>query len=212
MEYKLDKKDEKELYVVMNKYTKECIIRMSEEFKFDKKDAIKYLNLEEEEEEEEEEEDDKEKKRIKNKIILPFCGKINSECCNAIKLNYGLYTQCLNNINRKSIYCKTCSKQCIKNEKSKPIYGTIQERLDAGINFKDPKGKPAVRYANVMEKLNITKESAIEEASKLGLTIPKEEFDLKVVKRGRPKKSVAVSDTDSDSNTLITSKKTRTAT
>jgi len=50
----------------------------------------------------------------------------------------------------------------------------------------------------VMDKLEITREQAEKEASRFGLKIPEIEFEMKEVKRGRPKKSVEVSDTDSE--------------
>ena len=57
-------------------------------------------------------------------------------------------------------------------------------------------------YANIMNKMNISKKRAIDEANKFNLTIPEEEFIEKKIKRGRPKKkretSTAVSDTDSE--------------
>ena len=60
-----------------------------------------------------------------------------------------------------------------------------------------------------MEKLNITREDAEREAERLGLKIPEEEFVLKVAKRGRPKKSVEVSDTDSEKSEPIKKKRGR---
>ena len=49
-----------------------------------------------------------------------------------------------------------------------------------------------------MDKLEISREEAEKEARRFGLTIPEIEFEMKEVKRGRPKKSVEVSDTDSE--------------
>ena len=114
-----------------------------------------------------------------------------------------------NDKDKKTGYCKTCSRQGEKKGTGKPTYGTIQERAKAGKDYRDPKGKAAVRYANVMEKLGITKEEAIEAAREQGLVIPEEELELKVVKRGRPKKSVAVSDTDSEASVATQKKRGR---
>jgi hypothetical protein len=44
-----------------------------------------------------------------------------------------------------------------------------------------------------MEKLKITKREAILEASRFNLTIPEEEFNILVKKRGRPKKQKSLS-------------------
>ena len=68
------------------------------------------------------------------------------------------------------------------------------------VNWRDKKGKEPVRYANVMDKLEITREMAEKSASGWGIVIPEFEFEIKEVKRGRPKKSVAVSDTDSEAS------------
>ena len=131
------------------------------------------------------------------KCILPFCGEILNSC-HGIKLNYGLYSQCMNDRDGNGRYCKTCEKQGKKNSTGKPTYGDITERMD--VNWRDKKGKEAVRYANVMDKLEITREMAEKSASGWGIVIPELEFEIKEVKRGRPKKSVAVSDTDSEAS------------
>ena len=131
------------------------------------------------------------------KCILPFCGKI-LDSCHGIKLNYGLYSQCMNERVVNGRYCKTCEKQGKKNSTGKPTYGDITERISNMDNWRDKKGKEAIRYANVMDKLEITREMAEKSALEWGVTIPEKEFEIKEVKRGRPKKSVAVSDTDSE--------------
>ena len=131
------------------------------------------------------------------KCILPFCGSILNSC-HGIKLNYGLYSQCMNDRDGNGRYCKTCEKQGKKNSTGKPTYGDITERMD--VSWRDKKGKEAVRYANVMDKLEITREMAEKSASGWGIVIPELEFEIKEVKRGRPKKSVAVSDTDSEAS------------
>ena len=51
-----------------------------------------------------------------------------------------------------------------------------------------------------MEKLEITVEQAREEAQKLGLEINDDQFKIEKVKRGRPKKLIAVDDTPSISD------------
>jgi hypothetical protein len=91
-----------------------------------------------------------------------------------------------------------CSKQGVKSGTGKPTYGDISERINKGKEWRDKKGKEAVRYANVMDKLEITREQAEREATRFGLKISEIEFEMKEVKRGRPKKSVEVSDTDSE--------------
>jgi hypothetical protein len=144
----------------------------------------------------------KEKEKGK-KIMLPFCGRIDEERCQGIKINYGLYTQCENNIFQKKL-CKTCHKQSKKNSDGKPNYGTIDERLDK--NYKDKNGKQPIKYSKFMEKMNITREMAEKEAEEQGVTIPEEEFEIKKTGRGRPKKSTSTTDT-SDEESIAEPKK-----
>lgn len=145
---------------------------------------------------------EKEKEKEK-KIVLPFCGRIDDERCKGIKINYGLYTQCENNIFKKNL-CKTCHKQSEKNSDGKPNNGTIDERLNK--NYKDKNGKEPIKYSNFMEKMNITREMAEKEAEEQGLTIPEEEFEIKKTCRGRPKKSTSTTDT-SDEESIAEPKK-----
>ena len=144
----------------------------------------------------------KEKEKGK-KIMLPFCGRIDEERCQGIKINYGLYSQCENNIFQKNL-CKTCHKQSEKNSNGKPNYGTIDERLDK--NYKDKNGKQPIKYSKFMEKMNITREMAEKEAEEQGVTIPEEEFEIKKTTRGRPKKSTSTTDT-SDEESIAEPKK-----
>ena len=147
---------------------------------------------------------EKEKNKEKGKkIMLPFCGRIDDERCQGIKINYGLYTQCENNIFQKNL-CKTCHKQSEKNSDGKPNYGTIDERLDK--NYKDKNGKQPIKYSKFMEKMNITREMAEKEAEEQGVTIPEEEFEIKKTSRGRPKKSTSTTDT-SDEESIAEPKK-----
>jgi len=135
--------------------------------------------------------------------MLPFCGRIDDERCQGIKINYGLYTQCENNIFQKNL-CKTCHKQSEKNSDGKPNYGTIDERMDK--NYKDKNGKKPIKYSKFMQKMIITREMAEKEAEKLGVTIPEEEFEIKKTSRGRPKKSTSTTDT-SDEESIAEPKK-----
>ena len=135
------------------------------------------------------------------KIPLPFCGKKIDGLCGAIRLNHGLYTQCMNSASESvdgydGTLCKTCKKQSETNSNNRPTYGFIEDRIKLGDDFKDPKGKEPVRYANIMTKLNISRTEAERIATNLGLEIDEKEFVLVKRSRGRPKKqSTAVDDT-----------------
>ena len=136
-----------------------------------------------------------------SKIPLPFLGEIYNENCNAIRLNYGLYTQCNNsfkfNINGKQL-CQTCFNQTKKNQNGLPTYGYIHDRIEQGVNFKDPKGKIPLLYGNVIQKLNITREEVEREENKLDIKIPEWHFEVKKASRGRPKKQTSTNDTSSE--------------
>ena len=62
---------------------------------------------------------------------------------------------------------QTCLKQGVKSGKGEPTYGNISERIRLGKDWRDKKGKEAVRYANVMDKLEISREEGEKEASAL---------------------------------------------
>ena len=138
----------------------------------------------------------KKSKTKKPEIDLPFCGQKMEGFCNAIKKSGGLYNQC--NKPTKKTYCTICQKQADKNSTNKPNLGDISDRIEQGDNWCDPTGKKPVKYAKVMAKQNITKETAIEVAARYGLTISESEFALDNVKKGRPKKSVSADDTDDE--------------
>jgi len=202
-ETKMFNKEMIEMVEMMAEYTREHVEYLSNKYSFNVEEALKFLNIERTVKE------NKEIAKNKTQILLPFCGVINKDCCDGVRLNYGLYTQCTNDKDKKTNLCKTCFKQGQKNGSGRPTYGTIQERAKAGNNFLDPKGKPPVRYANIMEKFEISREDAINAATERGLTIPEEELEIKIVKRGRPKKSVAVSDTDSEASAPVPKKRGR---
>ena len=130
-----------------------------------------------------------EKKEVP-KMVLPFCGRVVVEWCEGVKMNHGLYSQC---VNEKSAsgekYCKTCKKQAEGNESGKPTLGDISERMSVSSEaYRAGKGKKCVVYAVVMKKLKIEKAEAVAEALKFGLEIPAEEFEMPKSQRGRPKK------------------------
>ena len=129
-------------------------------------------------------------------VVLPWCGEKLSGKCSALKLNSGLHTQCMKNVDDK--YCKGCVNIIEKNGGITP-YGTVEDRLKCGIlEYVDPKGRQTIPYANVMKKMNITQEEALQEAEKLGWVIPECHFEMKVSKRGRPKRDTSAEDTESE--------------
>ena len=147
------------------------------------------------------------KESSKPSCVLPWCGEVILGKCSALKLNSGLHTQCMKNCVEK--YCEPCRKLVDKNGGIAP-YGTVDDRLKCDIlEYKDPKGKQTIPYANVMKKLNINKEEALKEAEKLGWSIPECHFEVKSSKRGRPKKDTSAEDTESEGGSESGEKKKR---
>ena len=183
---------------------------LSKKYGFDIEEAEEHLKLHVKIIVKSEEKDVTKKK--KSSIPLPFCGKVCEDNCEAIRLNHGLYTQCTNDkmttINGHSV-CSTCEKQIEKNSNNMPTYGYISERVEKGKEFRDPKGKAAVNYGNLMEKLNISRNEAEREAANQGVTIPEDQFEVKVVKRGRPKKDTTAVDTSGSEEEAPKSEKKR---
>ena len=133
--------------------------------------------------------------------LIPFCGTVNEEWCCGARVNHGLYTQCTKAPQAGEDYCKVCQKQSDNSASGKPNGGDIRERVAQGAEWRDPKGKSPITYATLLTKpkfsaLNI--ESAETECARFGWTIPESERVASATKRGRPKKVVEVSDTDSE--------------
>ena len=139
-------------------------------------------------------------KVLKATIPLPFCGTLLSSCC-GIRVNHGLHSQCSNakevcHISGETLdYCKTCNKQAKANENGTPNAGDIRARLSG--EWSPSKGK-LVNFGNVMEKLSITREKAEDEAAKLGLTIPEDQFEVVKGRRGRPARDSAATSSDDE--------------
>ena len=132
-------------------------------------------------------------------VVLPFCGEIQGDWCKGVKFNHGLHTQCTMGPSGEDTYCKTCRKHADNSATGKPPYGDINDRAAFNVDYRDPKGKLSLPYANVVEKLGINMEAAVAAATTLGWTIPAEQLVKRTSKRGRPAKSAAVSDSDSES-------------
>ena len=117
----------------------------------------------------------------KASFALPFSGEKNGKCCEGLRYNDGLYTQCEVAKKGENKYCAVCEKGNLK-------YGTIDDRMSAGImEFKDPSGKSPVHYSKIMKKLKVTKEEVLEEGLKMGKIVNEIHLEVQEEKRGRPK-------------------------
>ena len=163
----------------MRKAVREC----SREYNFSEEEALMKLKIEDLRIREKGKKEKKEKKE-KSKIPLPYNNEYSEECCDAVRLNQGLYTQCENMKEEGKLYCKGCAK---KTEGEMPEYGTIFMRRETGIMvYVDPKGRKPTPYVKIMKKLNLTREQVIEEAERLNKTINECHFEEVEQKRGRP--------------------------
>jgi hypothetical protein len=133
----------------------------------------------------------KTEKKEKNSIPLPWLGNINEECCRALRVNHGLFTQCENQPISNSTFCKTCHNQGVKNGSNVPNSGTVDDRLKCdALEFADKKsGKKPTPWCQVLSKLNISKEDAMKYVNDNNIVIPDQQMTDTTKKRGRPKKN-----------------------
>jgi cell division protein FtsB len=166
-------------------FSKNLVRSLGEMYNFDSEEAIRKMNL-----------DVKKEKKVKVKEIkekskypLPFNNKKNENCCNGLRQNHGLYTQCESVKVKENEYCKKCQNECSKNSSGKPDYGCIEDRLQCGLyEFRDPKGKSPIAYTKLMSKLKFTREEVENEAKRLNYEIDPMHFEYtEEPKRGRPK-------------------------
>jgi len=131
---------------------------------------------------------------------LPFSGYISDTCCQGVKANRGLYTQCEKKCNADGEFCNGCAKQAAKNANGQPDCGIIANR--ANPEWRDAKGKAPTAFVKVMKKLKLTEEQVLAEVARLNVVFDAETHfaaePAKESKRGRPKKAIT-SDTESSS-------------
>jgi hypothetical protein len=117
----------------------------------------------------------------KSKFALPFSGEKDSNCCEGLRYNDGLYTQCEVLKKGENKFCAVCEKGNLK-------YGTINDRMNTGImDYKDPSGKSPVHYGKIMKKLKVSKVDVQEEALRMGKVVHSVHLEEQEEKRGRPK-------------------------
>ena len=179
-----------------NQFATELIRALSEKYNFDYADAMNYLNVNECKKVGKKV-GKKSEDKIKNmvpKVLLPFCGVVNESWCEGVRLSHGLFIQCTNE-RAGELYCKTCEKQACANSSGKPTYGNINDRRLSDVTINK---KRVSHYGNVMERLKISREEAVAEASRFGWTIPEEQFGVKRLARGRAKKVVDIKEKKSE--------------
>jgi hypothetical protein len=167
----------------MKSVLEEVVNKLSEKYEFDAEEAMEFLGVV-----------TFKKPKKSKKVQLPWCGMVIPNCCQALKVNKGLHSQCLNDKVEEGEFCKSCQKDADKNGGT-PSKGTASARIDP--EYTDAKGKAPVNYGNYMKKEGITREAAEAEATKWGVTIPEEQFLVVDTKKGRKKKD-ASSDTETE--------------
>ena len=135
----------------------------------------------------------KKEKVSKNVFPFPFIKEIvNVDGCQGLAYNKGLFTQCLKNRLENGLFCNGCQTEANNNAFHQPNCGTVETRLASDLyTFKDPNGRSPVSYMLFLEKSKISPNTAVEEATKLNITIPIEHFDIiksDKKSKGRPKK------------------------
>ena len=180
--------------------------KLAEKYDFDMEEAIELLGvmaLETKKKETKPKRPSTKKPKVME-LQLPWCGEVLTECCQAIKSCDKLYTQCMSAKQENEEFCKRCMTAAFKNNGEMP-YGVVQDRLKDGYTDKD--GKKPVNYGNYMKTKDIKREDAEAQATKLGWTIPEEQFIVVEVKKGRKPKSkkdnVEASDTEDEKEDLF---------
>lgn len=186
----------REMVKVSSDLSKRCIYVLGEKFNFDAEEAIRMLGLENIKVERKSSSKGKKEKAVKFEVVkaafpMPFNGEFNESLCYALRQNNGLYTQCTGARRGEGKFCKGCAGQMAKSGAEIPEYGTIQQRMSAGIfEYVDPKGRKPIAYTKIMKKYKLTQEMVLEEAGKLNININSDHFVApeESVKRGRPAK------------------------
>ncbi len=139
---------------------------------------------------------EEEKEKEKEKIPMPWTGQADFTTCVGLKAQYGLFIQCGKTCDMKTAsfqidnhecrFCNDCSKKC--DEDGKHPVGTVEDRIEAGVGkYVNAKtGKKETMYIEVIEKMGITKEQALESAQRRGFQIPDWMLEKAEKKRGRP--------------------------
>jgi hypothetical protein len=172
----------------VNKYVCEIVMKCGERYGFNGEEAVReMLNVDcvvDKKVVKEKVEKDKvvKEKVVKGKgIVFPFSGVKWEGCCEAIKQNHGLYSQCMNEPMSEKNVCKMCDKKNVE-------YGYIEDRIEKGDTWCDSKGKKPTEYVKVMRYLKVTEEEVKKAAGDKNIYIAEKHFEEVEVKKGRTKK------------------------
>ena len=177
----------------VNKYVCEIVMKCGERYGFNGEEAVRELlsvepvMVKEKVSRVVKDKVVKEVKEVKDKevkgkgIVFPFSGVKWEGCCEAIKQNHGLYSQCMNEPMSEKNVCKMCDKKNVE-------YGYIQDRIEKGDTWCDSKGNKPTHYRKVMRYLKVTDEEVKKAASEKNIYIAEVHLEEVEVKKGRTKK------------------------
>ena len=150
----------------MSEFLTPIVEELANKFGFNLKQGLVFLGL------------------IDIKCIFPFTGEIKGGCC-AINWSYGLHTQCQKGVENKEKYCFKCK---LKNDKNK-LLGDIKDRLSCKLlDYTDNKGRKTIPWINYIKDKNLDLDLCLRAANNLGINIPREHLEKRIMRRGRPKK------------------------
>jgi hypothetical protein len=216
---------QKQVETMICNTTQELLINaiqfLSNKYGFDNDDAMVSLNIRQlkvksktSPKKAPKEKKEKKTKEVKSKFPVPWTGEIDNNCCKAIKVNHGLYTQCKELLTQEQQnsdtieYCKLCVKSCEKNNGLMP-YGTIKERSEQPFDsYECNKAKKPMALMAIMTSKpmvakhgNLTKKDLVDEYAKFGIVLDDHYYELPEVKKGRKpkdKKTTKVSNTNTN--------------
>jgi hypothetical protein len=142
-------------------------------------------------------------------VTFPYSEVLCEGKCVGLRLNHGLYSQCMGELLVGGVggvdLCECCVKQGVSNGRGVPDYGMWRDREGKFDGYVDSKGRSPVSYLKVMVRNGWTRDMVEDAALRNGVTVDVRHFaivegkkrgkkvsvkEVKEVKsRGRPKKS-----------------------
>ena len=198
----------------MKELLRQAVVALSTWYSFDSADAIQRLNIEDtkliRKQMAKRGKSEKTADKVK-KSEVPFpwdSSRVLLTGCQGLTYNHGLFTQCGGKPSESGIFCKSCIKDCEKNNSNVPSCGTVQMRLATDLMaFRDCKNRAPKPYMAVLQKLKISADVASAKAEELGLDIDLCHWEepVEAKKSGRPKKAKAVVSSEEGTTSLFNS-------
>ena len=151
----------------------------------------KGKGLVEKDKDKEEKEEGKKEKGKSKEYPVPYEGVVKVECCESLKCNGGLYTQCNEIKVEGGRYCEGCNVHMMKKGLTVPEAGTVEDRRGQDMySYVSPGGKRQVSFGVWLKTRKVSREEWESYALERGIKISSRHFDEPVaLKRGRPPSS-----------------------